>query len=58
MFSQLSSGETLVSDNFKIEIETECEEGVVSCDKMKFILFGTGFEQEQTIKGTTTKSKT
>ena len=54
--SPLANGKTLTSDNFKIEIKRDCEEGVVTCDKIKFILYTTGFEKGEVIRGTTKHS--
>ena len=48
---------TLITDNFTILIEPECEEGNVTCDQVKFIYSTVGFETKQTAFGSTVHTK-
>ena len=57
MLSLNAIGETLTTDNFTIQIKRECEEGVVSCDQIKFTYSAVDFEKEQTVKGKTVHTK-
>ncbi|MCG6272035.1 hypothetical protein K6U70_07495 [Vibrio vulnificus] len=57
MLSSNVFAETLTTDNFTIQIERECEEGMVTCDKIKFIYSPVGFETKQTVKGKTVHTK-
>jgi hypothetical protein len=49
--------ETLTTDNFVIEVERGCEEGVVTCDTIKFIYLSVGIKQKQTVVGKTVHTK-
>lgn len=49
--------ETLITANFTIDISHECEEGVVSCDRIKFTYSPTGFEKKQVVIGSTVHTK-
>ena len=57
LFSSFASAETLTTDNFIIEIERGCEEGVVTCDNIKFTYVLVGFDKKQTAIGKTVHTK-
>ncbi|MBK6508764.1 MAG: hypothetical protein IPG06_04435 [Haliea sp.] len=53
IMSSVVSAETLTTDNFIIQIERGCEEGEVTCDKVRFIYSPVGFDKKQTVFGKT-----
>ncbi len=53
IISSVVSAETLITENFIIQIERECEEGIVTCDTIRFIYSPVGFDQKQTVIGKT-----
>ncbi|WP_298770778.1 hypothetical protein [uncultured Shewanella sp.] len=57
IISSVVSAETLVTDNFIIQIERECEEGNVTCDTIRFIYSPVGCEQKHTVIGKTVHTK-
>ena len=57
MFSSVAFGETLTTDNFTIQIERGCEEGVVTCNKIKFTYSPVGFKKKQVVMGKTVHTK-
>ena len=48
---------TLISDNFIIEIERQCPEGHVTCEKIQFTFSPTGIDKKQVVIGTTIHTK-
>ncbi len=54
--SSVVSAETLTTDNFIIQVERGCEEGVVTCDTMKFIYSPIGASKKQGVIGKTVHS--
>lgn len=49
--SSVVSAETLITENFIIQIERGCEEGEVTCDTMRFIYSPVGIDTKQTVIG-------
>jgi len=50
-FSSLAYGEKFVSDNFAIEMESQCVEGEVTCSNIKFTITLPGAERSSIIYG-------
>ncbi len=57
IMSSVVSAETLITDNFIIKIERGCEEGDVTCDKMRFIYSPVDSKKKQTAVGKTVHTK-
>ena len=53
LYSQYALSEIFVSDNFRVEITSNCSEGNVTCDNVDFIVTLPGFTEKQTYKGST-----
>jgi hypothetical protein len=56
LFSSVSFAETLVTDNFTINIENQCEEGNVTCEMIKFTYAPVGIGNMKTVIGKTKHS--
>jgi len=57
VFSSVVFGETLITDNFTIQIEHGCKEGEVTCEKIKFTYSPAGIEQKKIVMGKSLHTK-